>query len=424
LKCLFKNVYYVDSFMDEAEKGDILIDGDSISEIGEHIEASEDTEVIDCNFNKAIIPGLVNAHTHAAMTLLRGLGEEKPLKEWLEERIWPVEAKLTPQDIYWGTALALMEMASMGVTGFADMYFEMEEVGEAALKFGVRCALSKGIIGTKESNIEETLRLFEYFKDQKLVNVQVGPHAPYTVPIDMYKKLCHIAKEKNIGVHTHFMEAAWERDYLKEKYDMVPVEFLENSGLLSVPVALLAHCVWIEKDEMEKIATPSVKVAHNPSSNLKLGSGIAPLKGYLRKGVSVCLGTDGAASNNRLDVWEEMRLAALLHKGNELDPTCCKSKEVLKMATFNGACALGFDKVGRIKKSWKADLVMVDLDKPHYVGVEPSNLVQYLVYAGSSSDVIGTMVNGSWVYYYGSYSYKDVEEIKREAKKSRERICS
>jgi 5-methylthioadenosine/S-adenosylhomocysteine deaminase len=424
LRTLLRRVYYVDAFMEEAKRGDILIDGDSIVEIGEEIPISEDMEVLDCKFKKAVIPGLVNAHTHAAMTLLRGLGEERPLKEWLEEKIWPVEAKLTPEDIYWGTSLALLEMTSMGVTAFADMYFEMEEVGSAAQQFGARCALAKGIIGTDESNVEKTLSLIDHFKGQELVNVQIGPHAPYTVPAEMYKRLCDLALDKGVGVHTHFMEAPWERGFLMEKYGMTPVDFLENSGLLSVPVALLAHCVWMEEEEIEKMSCPSVQVAHNPSSNLKLGSGIAPLRGYLDRGVTVSLGTDGAASNNRLDVWEEMRLAALLHKGKELDPTCCKAKEVLKMATFNGARALGFDKVGRIERSWKADLAMIDLDKPHYVGFDCANLVHYLVYAGSSADVVGTMVNGVWVYYHGNYKYKEAEFVRERAQKSRERICS
>lgn len=420
MKTLFRDVIFLDGFMDRARRGDLLVSGGIIGRAGQVPEdEAQGAEIVGCGGTKALLPGFVNSHTHAAMTLLRGLGEERPLKEWLEERIWPVEACLKAEDIACGTASAVLEMARTGTTCFADMYFEMAEVGRAALKAGMRCGLSRGIIGDNRASLEDGLDLAERFARESLVTVQLGPHAPYTVPLDFFKTVTAEARSAGLAVHTHFLEASWERGQLRDSTGLDPVSFLEASGLIDAPGALLAHCVWLEPEEAERLGGTRVVVAHNPASNLKLGSGMAPVGEFLEKGVSVSLGTDGAASNNRLDMWGEMRLAALLGKGASGDPTCCTAWQVLRMATFEGARALGFEKVGRILEGWGADLVLVDLDQPHYIGWDPQTLAQFIVYAGSGADVLGTMVAGEWVYKDGTYPTLDGEEIIRQTRKAR-----
>jgi len=424
MKTLFKDAVYIDGFMDQAERGDLLVSEGVIEKVKKvPPEAAEGAEIINCKGTKALLPGFVNSHTHAAMTLLRGLGEERPLKEWLEERIWPVEACLTAGDIALGTASAILEMAKTGTTCFADMYFEMKEVGRVALDAGMRCGLSRGIIGSNEASLEDGLNLAKHFAGEDLITVQLAPHAFYTVPPAFFKEVTKEASARGLRIHTHFLEAPWEREKLKEDYGLDPVPFLEDSGVFQAPGAILAHCVWLEPDEAEALAGTKITIAHNPASNLKLGSGYAPLAGFLQKGVSVSLGTDGAASNNRLDMWGEMRLASLLDKGRTRDPLCCRAGDVLRMATYEGARALGFENCGRIKEGWAADLVLVDLDQPHYIGWEPATLVQFLVYAGSSADVTGTMVSGKWIYRDGAYPDMDGPEVIRKAAEARKNLC-
>ncbi|MFP4482478.1 MAG: amidohydrolase [Thermovirgaceae bacterium] len=423
MKTLFKDVVYLDGFMDQATRGDLLVSGKVIEKAGEVPGPNaKGAEIVKCEGRKALLPGFVNSHTHAAMTLLRGLGEERPLKEWLEERIWPVEACLTAEDIGLGTVSAILEMAKTGTTCFADMYFQMQEVGHVALEAGMRCGLSRGIIGENENSLEDGLSLTEHFAGEDLITVQLAPHAPYTVPLDFFKKVAKEASAQGVRIHTHFLEAPWERGQLEDDLGLDPVSFLESSGVLDAPGAILAHCVWLEPEEAAKLAGTSVTIAHTPASNLKLGSGIAPLAVFLEKGDSVSLGTDGAASNNRLDMWGEMRLAALLGKGSIRDPLCCKAAEVLRMATFEGARALGFDKCGRIQEGWMADLVLVDLDQPHYIGWEPATLGQFLVYAGSSADILGTMVAGRWVYKDGTWPGIDAPKVIRRTAEARDAL--
>jgi 5-methylthioadenosine/S-adenosylhomocysteine deaminase len=423
MKTLFKDVICIDGFMEEALRGDLLVSEGIIEKAGEVPGPdAEGAEIIRCDGKKALLPGLVNCHTHAAMTLLRGLGEERPLKEWLEERIWPVEACLTSEDIASGTASAILEMAKTGTTCFADMYFEMQEVGRVALESGMRCGLSRGIIGENEASLEDGLGLAEHFAGEDRVTIQLAPHAPYTVPLPFFKRVTAAASDHGIGIHTHFLEAPWERGQLKDDFNLDPVSFLEDSGILEAPGAILAHCVWLDPEEAARLSGTKVTIAHNPASNLKLGSGIAPVGAFLEKGASLSLGTDGAASNNRLDMWQEMRLAALVGKGVNQDPLCCTAGEVLRMATYQGARALGFENCGRILEGWSADLVLVDLDQPHYIGWEPATLGQFIVYAGSSADVQGTMVSGEWVYKDGIYPRMDAPEVIRKAGETRKSL--
>lgn len=418
---LFKDVLILDGSRSKAERVHMLVSKGRIAEI---IDASQNPpsadKIISGHGKLAVIPGFVNAHTHAAMVLLRGLGEEAPLMEWLQNKIWPVEDKLTPEYIYWGTLSAMLEMLSTGTTCFADMYFEMERVAEAVLGAGMRAALCRGITAGEPGKIERSLQnnldlAEKYHGREGLITVQLGPHAPYTVPFESMKNIASAAKSHGLGIHFHFLETEGELQNLP----MSPKEYLQSSGLLDAPYLTLAHAVWLDPNTE---LPDNVTLIHNPCSNLKLGSGVMPLESWLDNGVPVALGTDGASSNNRLDMWEEMRTTALLHKGVNKDPVCVSALDVLRMATYEGARAYGFSQKGMLQEGWFADLVLVNLDKPHYIGVNEENLAAYLVYAGSSADIEGTMINGRWLYKNGEYPTLDCEEIMTKAKEAREAI--
>ncbi|MBR1486416.1 MAG: amidohydrolase family protein, partial [Synergistaceae bacterium] len=284
----------------------------------------------------------------------------------------------------------------------------------------MRAAICRGITagepGKLEKSLQNNLDLAEkYHGREGLITVQIGPHAPYTVPLDFMKVICDAAKSHGLGIHFHFMETENERDNL----GMSDAKYLEESGLLNVPYVALAHAVFLDPE----INLPEkFTLVHNPSSNLKLGSGVMPLEKWLDKDVSVALGTDGASSNNRLDIWEEMRITALLHKGVNKNPLAVSASEAIKMATYAGAKAFGFSQKGMINEGWVADLILVNLDKPHYIGVNEENLTQYLVYAGSSADIAGTMINGKWLYRNGDFPTLDKEEILEKARNARKAI--
>lgn len=427
---LFKDVLILDGAMEKAVRGHILVSKgriDSILSADQTPPAAD--KIVSGHGRMAVIPGFVNAHTHAAMTLVRGLGEEAPLMEWLQKKVWPVEAKLTADHIYWGTLSAMLEMLAGGTTCFADMYFEMERVAEAAFGAGMRAALCRGIMadsndpGKVDRSLQNNLELAERWHGREgLITVQLGPHAPYTVPLNDMKKITEAAIDRGLGIHLHFLETEWELSYLKDELKATPESYLKDTGLVNAPYVVLAHAVWLDPKLADTMSLSNMTLVHNPCSNLKLGSGVMPLNDWLERDVPIALGTDGASSNNRLDMWEEMRTAALLHKGVNKDPLRVTALEALRMATYEGARAFGFTQKGMIREGWMADLVLVDLDQPHYIGVDEENLATYIVYAGSSADVRGTMVNGKWLYRNGDYPTLDREEIVQRAREAREAI--
>ena len=426
MSTLFKDVLILDGGMESAQFGHVYINGGYIESVFRKDEAlPQADEIVEGRGAKALLPGFVNGHTHAAMSLLRGLGEELPLMEWLKEKIWPVEAKLTPQLIRAGTELALLEMARTGTTCFADMYFEMEQVAQAAVSMGMRAGICRGLIGNDDKRLEEGLALAENWNGRDgLITVQLGPHAPYTVPFDYLKKIVAIAKEKNLGLHIHLLETKWELDYFKDELKMSPQDWLTDSGMLELSRVILAHGVWMDPEWAinKSVDFSNVTIAHNAGSNLKLASGIFPLDKWSNAHVALSLGTDGASSNNRLDMWQEMRCVALTQKGVFRDPLLAKASDVLRMATYEGAISLGFTKKGYLREGWAADLVLVDLDAPHYVGVNEDNLACFIVYAGCSEDVEGTMVAGKWIYKNGDYPTCDRDKIMESAKEARKKL--
>ncbi len=392
---------------------DLVVEGQSISYVGPKKEWEKSfNRVIDCQ-GKLIAPGFVNAHGHAAMSLLRSYADDVPLMFWLEKKIWPIEARLKREDVYWGTMLAILEMLKSGTTTFTDMYFFMDQVAEAAEETGIRAVLSRGLVGIgeqAEKGLEESEQFVRNWhgRGDGRISTMLGPHAPYTCPPDYLKKVMELQEKLNVPVQIHLSETMDEVTRIKEKYGVSPTVLLEQTGLLKRPV-LAAHCVHLSSEDMDILRDNGVHVAHNPGSNLKLGSGIAPVPDLLQRGIVMGIGTDGAASNNNLDMLEEMRLAALLHKGIRMDPMLINAREALAMTTRQGAKAVFLDDVGIIAQGKKADLIMFDLNKPHLV--PQHNLVAHLVYAAQPCDITLVMVDGKVLVEDGNPTTLDEEKI-------------
>lgn len=420
---VIRNVLIWDSARNEAEWGDIVIGEDGRIEGIAPAKTARGDILCDGKGHTLAMPGLVNAHTHVSMSLLRGLGEELPLMDWLQQKIFPVEERLNPRHIRTGAELAFLEMIASGTTCFADMYFFMREVASAALNAGLRAALCRGITGEDPAKLNENLSLAEEFNGRdNRIRVQLGPHAPYTVPRKTLEKIAAIAKEKGLGIHFHWLETEGELESFRNELRISPADYLEQTGLLDVRELLLAHSVWFPVEELGRVKLDNVTLVHNPKSNLKLGSGYAPIKEMLEAGVNVALGTDGAASNNRLDIWDEMRTAALMHKGYHKDPTLASARDVLRMATTKGAKGAGFPQTGLIEPSYWADIMLVDLDQPHYIGLDETNAPEFLVYAGSSRDVRATLVAGKLLYKDGEHLTLDRDDVLAKAKESRKEL--
>ncbi len=371
------------------------------------------------------IPGFVNAHTHASMTLLRSYADDMELMTWLNDHIWPVEAKMISNDIYWGAALAAVEMLESGTTTFADMYGPfMERVADVVTESGMRGVLSRGIIGVApdgEKKLEENISLYEDYNGAAngRIKVMFGPHAPYTCPPEFLKKVAAAAQRLGAEVHIHMNETKAEIEQITKQYGKRPFEYVEDTGLFESPT-LAAHCVHLSDDEIAIIKKHHIRVVHNPGSNMKLASGIAPVPRLLKEGVTVALGTDGTSSNNNLDMLQEVQLAALLHKVNEYDPLAVPAFEALKMGTEYGAKAVGLDGIGRLEAGAKADIVLVSMKGAAWV--PRFNEVSLLVYSGSAADVDTVICDGKVLMQHRELKTLDEEKIKYEAQKCAERL--
>ena len=401
------------------DQGYILIEDDRIELIGEGDSPQIEYDVRLDGTDQVAMPGFINAHTHAAMTLLRGYADDLPLMEWLEKKIWPLEARLTGEDIYWGTMLAMVEMIKSGTTCFADMYFFMEEVAQAVDKAGMRAVLSRGMIGVGPENdlaISDSRQLIKKWNgaSQGRISFILGPHAPYTCPPDYLRKVMALADETGVGMHIHLAETAHEAAESLAIYGKTPIDHMESIGLFRHPV-LAAHCVHVTDQDIDILARYGVGVAHNPESNMKLASGIAPVPAMLKAGIPVALGTDGASSNNNLDMLQEMRTCALLHKVNTMDPTTVPAYQALQMATANGARALKIDhQVGKLQPGKKADLILLGINEAH--SIPHYDLIANLVYSAQAGDVNTVIIDGRIIMQDRQIKTIDEREIIREAK--------
>ena len=366
---------------------------------------------------KALIPGLVNAHTHIPMTLLRSYADDLDLHTWLFDHIFKIEDKLTDEDVYWGSMLGLMEMIAGGTTCFSDMYYFVDRIAEATAESGMRALLSRGLTNGEDKDdyrddyrIKEAVETFKKWHGamNDRIRIAIAPHAIYTCAPKYIRAIRDIAEKLDTCIHVHVDETLKEHNDSLKQYGKTPARHLYDIGLFDLPV-IAAHCVHVTEQDLELMKEKNVSFVHNPGSNLKLGSGIAPVPEALRKGINVALGTDGASSNNNLNMWEEMNLAALIHKGSRMDPLAVRAEEAFKMATVNGAKALGFEKTGQIKEGFAADMVILDLSKPHYL--PEHKLVSNLAYAAQASDVETVFVDGKIVYDKGEYKTLDREKI-------------
>ena len=403
----------------------ICIDCDKIVAIGEVPEHFHPSHVIDGTDHLAI-PGLVNAHTHASMTLFRSYADDMMLQEWLEDKLWPREALMTKGDIYWGAMLAMVEFIKTGTTSFLDMYGPyMELVAEATMDAGLRGVLSRGMIGLApdaDAKLEENIELYKNFHgaDNGRITVMFAPHAPYTCPPDYLRKVAETAKSFGAGIHIHMHETQREVDDYIKQYGKRSFKAVEETGIFDNPT-VAAHCVHLDEEDIAIIKKHHISVAHNPGSNLKLASGIAPVPRLLAEGVNVALGTDGAASNNNLDMLEEVNLAAMIHTGNTNDPLAVPALTAMKMGTENGAKALGLKNVGRLEKGWKADITLLNMQGPAWC--PRHNLLSLAVYSAHSESVDTVLVDGRVLMEKGELRTLDEERIYAEARRCAKRLC-
>ncbi|MGI6474295.1 MAG: amidohydrolase [Thermoactinomyces vulgaris] len=411
------------------EQGAMGVEGTDITYIGpvpgEEELASYD-EVIDCR-GRAIMPGLVNTHGHAAMTLLRGYADDLPLQTWLEEKMWPLEAKFTEKQVSAGTALAVAEMIKSGTTCFVDMYDHMDEVAKITMESGMRARLCRGSIGlcSEEEQKQKLNEAVQFAKDWNgqadgRITTMLAPHAPYTCSPDYIRQFVEKAAELSLPLHTHMSETAKEVEQNVRDYGVRPVEHLRRLGFFDQP-ALVAHAVHVTDEEIDILASYDVKVAHNPESNLKLGSGIAPIPKMLEKGIRPGLATDGAASNNNLDLFEEMHIAAMIHKGVHENSVLVPAMTALKMATLYGAeCAFLEKETGSLEVGKKADFVVLDLSGAHMQPLH--DVVSHIVYSANRNDVRDVYIDGKPVMRNRELLTMDEEKVKYEANQAIQEI--
>ena len=367
-------------------------------------------------------PGLINCHTHLAMTLFRGLAEDQPLETWLTEAIWPLEAKLKPPDIYYGSLLGCLEMIKSGTTCFADMYFHEETVAEAVQEAGLRAVLAPGLLETLDKDLaEETLKqtiqlVRKYHQPESTIKIQLGPHAVYTCSLDFLKRVRETATRHKIGIHIHLAESKDMADQIEKEHHQTEAQLLENIDFLG-PDVLAAHCIHLNQEDMQTLAKHDVKIVYNPVANMKLAEGTAKIPDLQKLGITVSLGTDGPASNNTLDMLQNMKIAALLQKAHYGDPTVLPAKTVLEMATRNAAKALGLERtIGSLEPGKKADIALIDFRKPHLT--PQHNPYANIVYSANGSDVQTLIVDGKVLMENREVKTLDEEEIMEKARET------
>jgi len=385
--------------------GAVAIDGPDIAAVG-HTEniatVFRGRRVIDAR-GSLVMPGLINGHTHAAMTCFRGIADDLTLMDWLNNYIFPAEAKnVSPELVYWGTQLACAEMIRSGTTTFCDMYIFEDDTARAAREAGLRCLLGEVLFDFASPNFKTpaeglayTERLLQKWADDPLVHIIVEPHALYTCSPDLLRDAKQLADRYGAPLGVHLLENLAEKKQLEDRFGGKTVSYLNDIGYLNDRF-IAFHGVYLDEEDMTILAGQGCKVIHNPESNMKLASGVAPVPEMLKHGITVGLGTDGCASNNNLDMFQEMDTAAKLHKVHRLDPTVMNAETVLRMATCEGAKALGMGHlVGCLKTGMKADLIILGLNKPHLTPLY--HPCSHLVYAANGADVDTVFINGRLV---------------------------
>ena len=421
-KLLIKNVELL-----HTPNGDlyyIAVEDNKITYVGKDMpENMQDAEIVDGK-GKLATAGMVNTHGHVSMTLLRSYADDMELMDWLQNKIWPIEDKMNAQDIYWGAMLGIAEMLKGGTTCFADMYAFMEDVARACAETGIRANLCRGLIGVapdKDVKLAENNVLAANWQgyDNGRIRISYGPHAPYTCPVDYLEKVIKAAADHEAEIQMHLCETKFEVDSCMKEHGLTPIQLMDKLGMFDLGT-IAAHCVHLTDNDMEIMAAKKVRVAHNPQSNLKLASGIAPVAKMLEKGICVGIGTDGASSNNNLDMLEECRAAAMLHKATNFDPLAVPAQKAWEMATVDGAKTLGFDNLGLLEAGQLADIVLWDMHKPYWY--PRNNKLSLLVYAASANDADTVIVAGKKVVAGGKLLTFDEEKIYVQASACMEKL--
>lgn len=427
---LFNDIAIIDENLDYKEHQWVGVKDNVIDYIGPEapLDAEQYGEVYD-GVGKLLMAAMYNAHAHAPMTLLRGYAENLPLQAWLEQKCWPFEGKMTAEDNYWATLLSCAEMARYGTVSFSDMYYHTRERARAVVDSGMKANLCTSPLAFESKPIQEFDSVYEEMVDgienvdgmgDGRVKFEGCIHAEYTNNDVTAKSVFDWAREHNTRMHVHVSETEFEVSGCRERHDgKSPVQWLESLGAFDVPV-IAAHCVWVDDEDIAILAKHGATVAYNPASNMKLSSGFAPVAKMLEAGVNVAIGTDGMASNNNHDMFQDMYLMALLPKGNLLDPTAITPKQAVNAATRAGAIAQGREDCGLVKRGFRADLCVLDVGGPSWCPV--NDMLTNVVYAGHGGDVVLTMCDGHVVYRDGVWPTIDIEKVKAEVVERTQRI--
>ncbi|MGN0364803.1 MAG: amidohydrolase [Suilimivivens sp.] len=381
---------------DVVKETNIYIEGSRIASIGTKPEGFVADKIIDGK-DRLAIPGLINCHTHSYMSFMRNVADDLSFMDWLFGTIDPIEQKMTDEDTYWGACLAIIEMMKSGTTCFNDMQMNIHQTTRAVKESGMRAVICRGLVGSGNDEAGQ-MRLRQAYEERDAaadcdrLTFLLGPHAPYTCDDSFMRIVSEEAKKNHMGIHVHLSESESEIQQIKEKYGCSPIEMADRNGLFDVP-AIAAHCVQITESDMEILKNKNVSVVTNPASNMKLGNGFAPVPAMLEKGINVCLGTDGAASNNSLNMFHELSLLTLIHKGVQKTPQCVSAREGFRIATINGARALGLEKeTGSLEAGKKADIAILNLNTPSLT--PRNNLIAGLSYSANGSEVETVIIDG------------------------------
>ncbi len=409
---------------DRIARHSIYIQGNSITGVDRIPEGFKADKTID-GTNRLVIPGLINAHTHSYMAPMRNIADDMPFMDWLLKGVTPVEDRMTGEDAYWGAMLAIAEMIRCGTTTFNDMQMHIHNTTRAAKETGMRAVICRGLVGDKYDKSDYRIReAFEEMPDGEdtdgRISFRLGPHAPYSAGFDYLRLVADIAKEKGLGIHIHLAESDTEMENLKKEHGLSAIEYADKAGCFEVP-CIAAHCVKVSESDIKLMAEKNVSVVTNPASNMKLGNGFAPVPKMMEAGINVCIGTDGAASNNTLNLFHEISLLTLIHKGVNRTPVCIGAEEAMKIATVNGAKALGLHDVGEIKEGYKADLAILNIDTPSMI--PRNNMLSSLVYSANGSEVDTTIVNGEILMEGRELKTVDLEKVLYNCNKMMERLC-
>ncbi|MBO5228178.1 MAG: amidohydrolase [Lachnospiraceae bacterium] len=403
----------------EVVKKTVCIDKKIVS-VTDEIPADFNADTVIDGHNRLLMPGMVNSHTHAYMSVFRNLADDLAFEEWLFGRISPLEDKLLLNDCYWGNMLSCLEMIKSGTTCFVDMHMALNQSVLTAQETGMRAVITRGLVGSDRQDKGGKKRIMEAFEeyafaqdnDYDRIKFMFGPHAIYTCGKDYLMEIAELAKEKGLGINIHLSETKHEVEECIKNNGMSPVKYVESLGLLDVP-AIAAHCVYLDDEDILVLKNKGVSVATNPASNMKLGNGFAPVSRLIKEGVNVCLGTDSQASNNTLNMFTEMRLLSMIHKGVECDAQAMSAKTVLKCATENGYKAIGMgDIAGKIEAGKVADLVLLDIDAPQFY--PRNNLASALVYSANGSEVDTVIIDGEIVMKNKEVLTIDTERVYHE----------